>query len=178
MVTALRILFLVFVLSTFLMNLGWRKRVIVLSVSGLLMVVATILTISLSGRPTDDAEFPIRTVAVAPPVATRPPKGPSFESACDQFRLVVRDIDTGRLAAFAERKERMDEIRDSATFAGSPASFLDLINTYSHAVDQKLGIDSTSAPPALINETDAEALDRAIRRARDDMLSECRARQG
>ena len=178
MVTVLRILFLVFVASTFLMNLGWRRRIIVLTVSGLLMLIVSIVVISLTGRPTDDTEFPTRSVTVPSPVPTREPAGPSIETACTQFTQIVRDIETGDLAVFAERNDRFDEIRASAAFPGSPAYFLDLINAYASAVNNKLGMDRTSVPPTFSSETDVEVLDRDIRRARDDMLSECRARQG
>ena len=182
MVTILRIVFLVLVVATLLMNLGRRRRLIVLTVLSLLMVLASVVAVSLTTRPgavTDLPASPVtRTLATETSATpTRVPDAPSFESACKLFLLVAREIDSGNIPIFADRKKRFDEIRVSATFPASPVSFLALINTYTDAVDSRLGMDDTAVRPTL-SETDVAALERAIRRARDDMLSECRARQG
>lgn len=177
MVTILRILFLVLVLSTFLINLGWRRRIVVIAILSLLMVIATIVTIELTNRPEQEKITPQIPAVFVSPAPTREPEGPSFKAACRQFQLVVSDIGSGDLPLYADRKKRFDEIRASATFPGSPTSFVGLIDFYADAVDRKLGMDGTAVPPT-ISETDVEALDRTIRRARDNMLSECRARQG
>ncbi|MDA0768825.1 MAG: hypothetical protein BZY79_06650 [SAR202 cluster bacterium Casp-Chloro-G4] len=179
MLTFIRVLFLGLVAATFLTNLGWRKRLVILAFSGLGLIVGSIIVISLTSNTSKEPTLPTSPTAivVVSPAPTREPEEPSFESACRLFRLVVQDIESDQLGAFDERNRRFNEIRANAKFPGSPASFLDLINTYAAAVDKKLGVDGAAEPP-IFTETDVIVLDRAIRRSRDDMLSECRAREG
>lgn len=177
MVVLLRILFLVLIASSFLINLGWRRRIIAIAGLSLLLLVATIVAISLSGESGPTPDVQVGTAVALTPAPTREPEVPSFESACRQFQLVIRDVETGDLNAFRDREKRFDEIRANATFPGSPSSFLGLFDAYAEAVNEKLGENGVGMPPAL-SDTDVNLLDRVIRRARDNMLSECRARQG
>ena len=115
----------------------------------------------------------VPTVAAAP---TRPPEGPSFTKACRTFQLLVQDVEAGRVDDFGQRSARFEQLRQDAEFPGSPDSFLALINAYTDAVDERLGIGPGSTMEPL-TEMDIADIDRAIRRARDDLLSECRARR-
>ena len=119
---------------------------------------------------------PIPTIALQA-APTREPETPSFSAACRSFRTLVRDIETNQLNDYEERARRVGEVKSNASFPGSPDSFLELINTYVQAINEKLGIDSDSPPP-VFSETDVAELDRSIRRSRDNMISECRAREG
>lgn len=143
----------------------------------MLFVIVAIVILNLqSDNPVSISPEPIPTVAVNP-APTREPDVPSFESACRTFRSLVRDIETNQLADYDERLRRIEEVRNNARFPGSPASFLEMINTYARGVDEKIGTDSDSPPP-IFSEMDIAELDRAIIRARDNMTSECRAREG
>ena len=159
------------------MKLGWRRRLIYVALLFLLMTVGTIVGVSITDRPGSELDFYPRVSSPPTPVPTRGPDVPSFESACREIRLVVRAVDTGALDEFAVRERRFDSIRTNATFPGSPVSFLDLFNFYTKAVNEKLGTDELEPPPTT-SDADVALQDRAIRRARDDMLSECRVRLG
>ena len=108
------------------------------------------------------------------PAPTRLPPQPGFESACRQFRLLVQDVEDGRLFDISERNRRVDEVRGFATFRGSPPLFMSFIDAYAFAVDDKYGQDGA------LNGASADSIvefDRAIRRARDEMSTECRSRE-
>ena len=177
MIIVLRIVALALIGATFLLNLGWRRRLIYVTLPILLMITGTIMAVSITDRSGSDFDSSPRASSSPTPALIRGLHVPSFESTCREFRLAIREVDSGVLDEFAERQRRFDGIRANATFPGSPVSFLDLFNSYAIAVNEKLGAEELGTPPTT-SDSDVGLQDRTIRRARDNMLSECRMRLG
>jgi hypothetical protein len=177
LIIVLRIVALALIGATFLLNLGWRRRLIYVTLLILLMITGSIVAVSITDRSGSGFDSSPRASSSPTPAPIRGPDVPSFDSACREFRLAIREVDSGVLDEFAERQRKFDGIRANATFPGSPVSFLDLFNCYAIAVNEKLGTEELGTPPTT-SDSDVGLQDRAIRRARDDMLSECRTRLG
>ena len=158
-----------------LVRVPTRLRIIGISTSVVLLLVVGFFLFQ--GTRSDLAERVEQSRTPAPTVqlvATRLPPQPGFDSACRQFRLFVRDVDAGKLLDLEVRARRAEEIRKLVAFRGSPLEFRELIDIYSIAVDGRYGQDGAAEGASA---DDIVELDRAIRRARDEVISECRAQQ-
>ncbi len=83
--------------------------------------------------------------------------------------MFAQDVEEGKLFDLTQRESRADEVRGFATFRGSPPEFMQMIDAYAFAVDDKYGQDGA------INGSSADSIveyDRAIRRARVEMFTE------
>lgn len=157
-------------------NIPPRLKQMALGVTSVLLVVTggifVILLVDPGGSTRDLS--PVAPLPTPAPAATRAPEGPGFETACKTFQSLYRAVESGLLEQYESRSNRVAELNRNATFQGVPQEFTDDINAYSDGLDQKYGQGAYSGidPDAKREETD-----RRIRRARDDILSECRANQ-
>lgn len=151
------------------------KRIALLITFPFMVISGVIFTLLLfdTGGPIANGGLstPVPTAATLPTVT---PEGPGFESACKAFDSLYRDVQAGILSDHEIRTARIDEVRRLADFRGSTARFTGNIVAYSVALDRLYAQGDFEGMPA---GDELSEVERQVRFARDEVLSECRAHQ-